>query len=422
MRILFTTIAEDSHILAQAPLAWALTTAGHDVRVASAPAMTEVITSAGLTAAPLGTDHKMHELLAQIAEQGAGAIENELSDWSEPFADKLTWPQISVKMQVAVPMALQPYNEPIVRDLVAFAREWQPELVIWDPLTYAGAIAATAIGAVHARLLWSVDIYSTMRAAYVELKEQQPPEGQGDPLQDWLGRLLAEYGAEFSETVTSGHFTIDPIPTSVQLSLPVERVPVRYAPYNGRSAVPRWLWEQPSRPRIAVTSGSSFEAALGATFLPFREILAGLAEVDAEIIATLSEAEQEKFGPLPDNVRAVGFVPMQALLPTCAAVVHHGGFGTWSTAAYFGVPQLIPTIRHGDLWLRAGRTEEAGAGLRLHAPSSTAAEVTTAVRQLLDDSSFSAGAAKLRTEIRETQTPNTAVAEIERLVAQHRAD
>ncbi|WP_410873273.1 activator-dependent family glycosyltransferase [Nocardia sp. A7] len=421
MRILFTTIAENSHILAQTPMAWALSTAGHDVRVASAPAMTELITSAGLTAVSVGADHNMHELLAQLSQQGAGAIENELSDWSDPFADKLTWTQIMMKYQVAVPMALQPYNDPIVEDLVAFAREWQPDLVIWDPLTYAGAVAATAVGAVHARLIWNVDIYSTMRAAFLELKDQQPPAAQVDPLADWLGRQLAVYGGEFSETVLSGHFTIDPIPSTVQLPLAVDRVPVRYTPYNGRSVVPAWLREQPQRPRIAVTSGSSFEAALGATFLPFGEILAGLAEVDAEIIATLSEAEQEKLGPLPANVRAVGFAPMQVLLPTCAAVVHHGGFGTWSTAALLGVPQLIPTLRHGDLWLRAGRTEEAGAGLRLHAPTTTAEQVSTAVRRLLDEPEFGAGAGKLRAEILSTPTPNSAVAEIERLVGQAQA-
>ncbi|WP_040706964.1 activator-dependent family glycosyltransferase [Nocardia takedensis] len=416
MRILFTTIAENSHILAQAPIAWALSTGGHDVRVASAPAMTDLITSAGLTAVSVGADHNMHELLAQLSQQGAGAIENELSDWSEPYVGSLNWTSVMMKYQIAVPMALAPYNDPIVEDLVAFAREWQPDLVIWDPLTYAGAVAATAIGAAHARLIWNVDIYSTMRTAFLELKDQQPAAAQQDPLADWVGRQVAAHGGEFSETVLSGHFTIDPIPATVQLPLTVERVPVRYTPYNGRSVVPAWLREPAERPRIAVTSGSSFGAALGATFLPFSEILAGLAEVDAEIIATLSEAEQERLGPLPANVRAVGFAPMQVLLPTCSAVVHHGGFGTWSTAALLGVPQLIPTLRHGDLWLRAGRTEEAGAGLRLHAPGTTAEQVTAAVRRLLDEPTFSGGAAKLRAEILSTQTPNAAVAEIERLV------
>ncbi|GAB3466550.1 activator-dependent family glycosyltransferase [Actinophytocola sediminis] len=421
MRILFTTIAEHSHILAQTPMAWALSTAGHDVRMASAPAMTDVITSAGLTAVPVGADHNMHELLAQMSQQGTGSIENELSDWSEPFADKQNWQQISFKYQISVPMALQPYNDPIVDELVEFTKAWQPDLVIWDPLTHAGAVAAKAAGVPHARLMWTVDIYGAMREVFLRLKDEQPATMQQDPMADWLGRQLDIHGVEFSEDVVTGNFTIDPIPDSVQLPITGTRVPVRYTPYNGRSVVPRWVWEKSDRPRVVVTSGSSFEAALGTTFLPFADLLAGLADLDVEVITTVSEAEKEKLGTLPDNVRAVGFVPMHALLPTCSAVVHHGGFGTWSTAVDAGVPQLISTIRHGDLWIRAQRTEEAGAGLRLHGPSVTPESAGAAVSQLIGDPQFQAGAAKLRDEMRGMPTANSVVPEIERLVNQHKA-
>ena len=39
MRILFASIAEKTHFLGMVPLAWALQTAGHEVRVASQPEM-----------------------------------------------------------------------------------------------------------------------------------------------------------------------------------------------------------------------------------------------------------------------------------------------------------------------------------------------------------------------------------------------
>ncbi|TDV38579.1 activator-dependent family glycosyltransferase [Actinophytocola oryzae] len=421
MRILFTTISEHSHILAQTPMAWALATAGHDVRLASAPAMTDVITSAGLTAVPVGTDHNMHEMLAQLSQQGAGSIENELSDWSEPSVDKQTWQGILFKYQVTVPMALAPYNDPIVEELVEFAKSWRPDLIVWDPLTYAGAVAATVIGVPHARLLWTVDIYAAMREAFLELRDQQAPAMRQDPLADWLGNQLAAHGKEFTEEVVTGHFTLDPIPDSIQLPPTGNRVPLRYTPYNGRSVVPRWAWEENDRPRVVVTSGSSFEAALGATFLPFSDVLAGLADLDVDVVTTLSEAEKDKLGTLPDNVRAVGFVPMQVLLPTCSAVVHHGGFGTWSTAALAGVPQLVTTIRHGDLWLRAQRTEEIGAGLRLHGPSVTPESARAAVVRLLEEPGFQAGAAKLREEVLAMPTTASAVADVERLTNEHRA-
>jgi hypothetical protein len=40
-------------------------------------------------------------------------------------------------------------------------------------------------------------------------------------------------------------------------------------------------------------------------------------------------------------VRVVDFVPLNALLPTCSAVVHHGGSGTFAAVLEHGVPQLI---------------------------------------------------------------------------------
>ena len=48
MRVLFATYPERTHFLAMVPLAWALRTAGHEVRVASQPTFTDVITRAVL--------------------------------------------------------------------------------------------------------------------------------------------------------------------------------------------------------------------------------------------------------------------------------------------------------------------------------------------------------------------------------------
>jgi len=39
VRVLFVVLSENSHLYVQAPLAWAMTTAGHEVRVSSNPGM-----------------------------------------------------------------------------------------------------------------------------------------------------------------------------------------------------------------------------------------------------------------------------------------------------------------------------------------------------------------------------------------------
>jgi vancomycin aglycone glucosyltransferase len=58
-------------------------------------------------------------------------------------------------------------------------------------------------------------------------------------------------------------------------------------------------------------------------------------------------------GPLPEGVMAVPSVCHARLFPRCAAIVHHGGAGTTSTAARAGVPQVIvPHLADQFYWAR----------------------------------------------------------------------
>jgi len=67
-------------------------------------------------------------------------------------------------------------------------------------------------------------------------------------------------------------------------------------------------------------------------------------------------------GPLTDDVLAVGAVPHAKLFPRVAAVVHHGGAGTTSSAARAGAPQvLVPHLL--DQFYFARRVRELGIGV-----------------------------------------------------------
>ena len=58
-------------------------------------------------------------------------------------------------------------------------------------------------------------------------------------------------------------------------------------------------------------------------------------------------------GPLPEGVIAIEAVSHPTLFPRCAAVVHHGGAGTTTTAGRSGVPQLVvPHIADQFYWAR----------------------------------------------------------------------
>ncbi len=65
--------------------------------------------------------------------------------------------------------------------------------------------------------------------------------------------------------------------------------------------------------------------------------------------------------PLPSHVTATGYTPLDPLLRSCAAIVHHGGVGTTSMAFATGCPQLVCPMAF-DQFHNADRIEYLGTG------------------------------------------------------------
>ena len=417
MRVLFVTHAERTHFLGMVPLAWALRNAGHEVRVASQPELTEVITGAGLTAVPVGKDHMLHRLLTHGASLDPDAPPP--FDMAENRPEKLTWEYLRRGYHdELVPWWWRVVNDPMIGELTAFCRHWKPDLVIWEPVTYAGAIAAKACGAAHARMLWSLDLFTRMRGHYLRAREQHAPH-ERDAMAEWLGARATKAGTTFSEEMTSGHFTIDPTPTSLRLPSPHTYLPVRYIPYNGTAVIPPWLHTPPTKPRVCLTLGTSATERLDGYSVSVQDILTHLADLDLDIIATLPEKQQAELHHIPDNTRLVSFVPLHALAPTCSAVIDHGGPGTVFTVASRGVPQLmVPKLFDEPLLAEnlAGR----GAGLVMRSGDASGPRVREHLLRLLEEPSFTESAGRLRAEIEAMPTPNELVPQLERLTAEHR--
>ncbi len=83
---------------------------------------------------------------------------------------------------------------------------------------------------------------------------------------------------------------------------------------------------------------------------------------------------------LPDNVRTTRYVSFSSLLPTAAAIVHHGGIGTTSQALAAGIPQLIRPSAF-DQFDNAARVERLRCGIWLRRDRG----LTDALKHLLDD-------------------------------------
>ncbi|MEE3921337.1 nucleotide disphospho-sugar-binding domain-containing protein [Micromonospora sp. BRA006-A] len=136
------------------------------------------------------------------------------------------------------------------------------------------------------------------------------------------------------------------------------------------------------------------------------------------MVATLDTRQLASMPTLPANVRAVDFVPLNALLPTCSALISHGGSGTMSTALARGVPQLVVPSKIWDSADKARRLAEQGAGICL--TEVTASAVRESVVALLEQPSYAENAARLRREAVATPSPVEVVPLLERLTAEHR--
>lgn len=417
MRVLFTSIAHNTHFFSMVPLAWAFRAAGHEVRVASQPAQTAGITGAGLTAVPVGTDHGYHERLQEQARTDGFAPRidfDNIRDAEPDLHELLGFYTLLVPSFFAAVN-----NDSMIDDLVDYAREWKPDLVIWEPLTWAGAIAAQVVGAAHARLLWSSDVLGLTRQKFLRALADEPAPAQDDPLREWLTWTLERHGSEFDESVVSGQWTIEQEPPSLRLPTDQHTIPMRYVPYNGRAAIPDWLRAPADRPRVCLTVGVSTRDGIGHSTVSLADLIHAMADLDIELIATLNEDQRAGLDNVPANTRLVDYVPLHALLPGCAAVIHHGGGGTWCTAMRSAVPQLvIPEI--WDATLKARWLAELGAGLHQPVSSMTVDSLRDKVIRLVEDPSFQAAANALRAEMLAQPSPAEAVLELERLTEKGR--
>lgn len=420
MRILLTTYADRSLFQYLVPLAWALRTAGHEVRVAAQPDFADVITQSGLTAQPVGSNRDPW----RIAGLDQGRLEAERGGLPEPYdvvdhPDKLTWDYLVQGYAGKVKGWLRQVSFPLIADLVELSRQWQPDLILWEPNCYAGPIAAKACGAANARILYGADVFGVTRDHYLRLAAERPGSAGPDPLAEWLSGYARKYGFTYGEEMINGDFTIDQFPASLQLPADLTYLRTRYVPYGGPSVVPKWLWEAPRRPRIALTLGITAHYRFGGYHVDVQEILDGLADLDVEVVATVAQSQQQHLTRVGDNTRVESFVPLDALAPTCAAVIHHAGAATLATVSLHGVPQLALPL-HFDQPVLARKLAAQGAGLHIPAAEATGAAVSEAVQRLLSESSFADRATALADEMAATPSPNDVVTQIEQLTAKNR--
>jgi UDP:flavonoid glycosyltransferase YjiC (YdhE family) len=421
MRVLFTIIPARGHLYPIVPLARALEVAGHEVRVASHRGvagfwdMREMITAQALTAVSLGEDLDVaategrvpdDRLNAAIDELAAAGADPVLVNTARDFVQSALW--------AYYPVTPPSSGRPTVDDLVEVTRSWRPDLVLWDPLFLAAPVAARDCGAAHARFLSTRDYVGWLRAA---LRTADRPAN--DPIAALMIPALRRFGQDFGEDLLLGQWTIDPMVPELRLPAATRTVAVRQVPYGGAAAVPDWLSEPVTRRRVCVSMGVTPREDLISRAVPLAELFEAVADVDAEVVTTMSAEQLDTVGAVPGNVRPIGYLPLDLLLPGCDAIVHHGGAHTVAAAAAHEVPQLVDPQEGLDYAAMGQYVAVAGAGLALE-PGSGRDVVRKSLGRVLDEPGFRAGAAELRARTLLVPAPADVVPLLVELTAGHR--
>ncbi|MFK3984773.1 nucleotide disphospho-sugar-binding domain-containing protein [Micromonospora sp. NPDC050397] len=397
MRVLMATWGWRSHFYPLVPLGWALAAAGHQVRVACRPGVVDAVTGAGLTAVPVGVDLDFAAVfsgrIGPVAPRDAG------QEGARPAGGRLR-PEITPDGGVVR------YADAMLDELVAYARAWRPDLVVYEPFNLAAAVTAAALRVPGVRHLWGPDSGSTLDL----------------DVEAVVGPLAARLGVPVERVELDGALTVDPCPTPMQVPLHVPSRPVRFVPYNGVSVVPAWLRDNGGpggrrRDRVCVTWGTMMDGAELTGFLGAAEVVAALAELDLEVVVALDAAGRARFGEPPPNIRlAASPLALHLVLPTCRALVHQGGAGTTMTAAAAGLPQLVlPQV--SDQHFNAARLAATGAGSYLDGATATGPAIRDRTLDLLGSAGWADAARRLSAAVEDRPTPADLVPTLVRLAA-----
>jgi UDP:flavonoid glycosyltransferase YjiC (YdhE family) len=382
VRILFSFAGGSGHAEPLVPLARAAEVAGHTVAFAGKPVILPALAALGFGAFPTGPDDLPRR--RPLVEVDTGREDRVLRDG---FAGRIARARAT--------------------DVLALCAEWRPDVVVCDETDFGAMVAAERLG------LPSATVLVTAAGSFV----------RHELLADALNALRAEHGLppDPEPALPGRQLVLSPFPPGYRdpaFPLPVGAHGLRPAalgPPPGDVAPP-WL-SRLDGPLVYVTLGTVFNLESGDLF---ARLLAGLRELPVDVVVTVgSQLDPAELGPLPGNVHVERYVVQALLLPSCSAVVCHGGSGSVIGALAHGLPLVVVPLG-ADQPQNAARCEELGVGRVLDAVRATPEEVREAVSEVLSNPSYRAAAERLRDETAALPGPEHAVALLERLAAETR--
>ncbi|MFH9423532.1 nucleotide disphospho-sugar-binding domain-containing protein [Streptomyces sp. NPDC017529] len=374
MRVLVTTSHGAGHVFPPIALAHALRAAGHDVLFATPGDSCAQVARAGLHAFDSSPAADTEEIFGRLLAER-----------------RMSFDRFRTDSPAAVTLAAELFaktSEATVERTAEVALAWRPDLVVYTELQGAGPLVAALLGVPAVEHTISCHHFRQISSRFGP----------------WLAAAYRRYGLAGRPPVAA---TIDTRPPSIA-AYDLGGWPMRALPYTTGAVLPPWLLERPARPRVAVTLGTLRPQLSGVGEL--RPVVRAAGAVDADFVVALGDADPAPLGRLPANVRAEGWLPLTALLESCAAMIHHGGNGTTLAGLGAGVRHLVLPGGADDFEV-ARVLRRRGVGM-VSTPDAVDAGL---LRCLLADEDMLAVAAEVRDETAALPSPAAIVQRLEKL-------
>jgi sterol 3beta-glucosyltransferase len=337
MRIVIPTIGSRGDVQPFIALAQGLAHAGHVVTLASHPVMKALVESHGVAFAPVGPDIDLVEKVAAIRRQARNAALGLIRGMQFGF-DMLERSHDDILAQcrkadlVVVPTAVATgKNEAELLDLPYLSVTLMPWAIPWhDP--ERPMLKRTLYGVIDGL----VHLMTTRPLNRIRKRQGLPPVGK--------------------EGLTSPRLNLVPVSPAVYPPNPLWEPRHRVVGYW--FAEPPGEWQPPADLRSFLDDGDPpVLVSLGAMSLGDDDALESatlfvkaLQQVELRAVIQGWEAGIKRLA-LPSSIYAAGPLPHGWLLPRCAGVVHHGGYGTTAAGLRASVPALvIPHIADQFYW------------------------------------------------------------------------
>ncbi|WP_086662454.1 glycosyltransferase, partial [Lentzea kentuckyensis] len=318
MRVLLTSLPIHSHLMPTVvPLARAFRDHGHEAVIATGPAMAHL-------------DHTV--VMPDIPAP-------------QDFGPPPPWiPERDGMLQV--PLWAEELVVRATANLLDFARNWRPDVIVRETNEYGGEFAAEVLGIPHA----VVDIAPFAPLEIPRLRERKD-----------------EVRARFGMSATEPSFTAGLTPASWHPAQHHFRVPT-----SGRS------WE--SAPEVVATFGTNAGLLMSGSKL-LHIVVEALGKVAARSVVAIGRGDWT--GPRPSNVRLEPEIPQQELLNTAKVFVTHAGYSGVREALTAGVPMVCLPL-FADQPRNAARIQDLEAGVQVDVKGLTASALAERIQHVLD--------------------------------------